>query len=79
MEIIKNICNPTLSSSHLKSLFLILHKIWESRQLTNIGPFHEELEKQLEEYLGVKYVSLVVNGTVALMLALKALDIRGRL
>ena len=54
-----------------------LQKIWESRQLTNIGPFHEEFEKQLENYLGVKHVSLVVNGTIALMLALKALDIKG--
>ena len=54
-----------------------LEKIWESRQLTNIGPFHEELESKLEDFLGVNHVSLVVNGTIALMLALKALDIKG--
>lgn len=54
-----------------------LEKIWESRQLTNMGPFHDQFERELEEYLGVKHISLVVNGTIALMLALKALDIRG--
>jgi dTDP-4-amino-4,6-dideoxygalactose transaminase len=42
-----------------------------------MGPFHDQFEKELEEYLGVKQISLVVNGTVALMLALKALDIKG--
>ena len=54
-----------------------LEKIWESRQLTNMGPFHNEFEKALQEYLGVEHISLVVNGTTALMLALKALDITG--
>jgi dTDP-4-amino-4,6-dideoxygalactose transaminase len=61
----------------LDELIPYLEKIWESRQLTNMGPFHNQFEKALEEYLGVKYVSLVVNGTVALMLTLKALDIKG--
>jgi dTDP-4-amino-4,6-dideoxygalactose transaminase len=42
-----------------------------------MGPFHKQFETDLKEFLGVKYISLVVNGTTALMLALKALDIRG--
>lgn len=54
-----------------------LEKIWESGMLTNMGPFHDQFEDELKEYLGVKHISLVVNGTIALMLALKALDIRG--
>lgn len=54
-----------------------LEKIWETRRLTNMGPFHDQLEREIEKYLGVKHVSLVVNGTIALMLALKALDITG--
>src|SRR5665648_147139 len=54
-----------------------LEKIWESRRLTNMGPFHVQFERALMEYLGVEHISLVVNGTIALMLALKALNIKG--
>jgi dTDP-4-amino-4,6-dideoxygalactose transaminase len=54
-----------------------LEKIWESRQLTNVGPFHQELEQKLCEYLGVKYISLFSNGTLALITALQALKISG--
>ena len=52
-----------------------LKKIWESRYLTNEGPLLKQLQTQLEEYLGVEYVSMMTNGTIALQLALKALDI----
>jgi dTDP-4-amino-4,6-dideoxygalactose transaminase len=54
-----------------------LEKIWESKKLTNGGPFHEELEQKLCEYLGVKYISLFSNGTLALVTALQALRITG--
>lgn len=52
-----------------------LKKIWESRYLTNEGPMLKQLQKQLEEYLGVNYVSMTTNGTISLQLALKALGI----
>ncbi|MFZ0152583.1 dTDP-4-amino-4,6-dideoxy-D-glucose transaminase [compost metagenome] len=54
-----------------------LEKIWESKRLTNAGPFHEQLEKELAEYLGVKHISLFSNGTLALVTALQALRITG--
>lgn len=54
-----------------------LEQIWSSRQLTNAGPFHQQLEAALCEYLGVKYISLFVNGTLALVTALQALRITG--
>jgi dTDP-4-amino-4,6-dideoxygalactose transaminase len=54
-----------------------LEKIWESRWLTNNGPFHQEFEKALAEYLGVKHVSLFSNGTLALVTALQAMRING--
>jgi dTDP-4-amino-4,6-dideoxygalactose transaminase len=41
-----------------------------------MGPFHEQFEKELEEFLGVKNISLVVNGTTALMIALRVLEIK---
>jgi dTDP-4-amino-4,6-dideoxy-D-glucose transaminase len=54
-----------------------LQKIWESKILTNGGPFHEQLEEALASYLGVKYISLFSNGTLALITALQALHITG--
>jgi len=54
-----------------------LKDIWNSKQLTNMGVFHEELEKRLAEYLGVPYVSLFTNGTLALITALQAIRITG--
>jgi dTDP-4-amino-4,6-dideoxygalactose transaminase len=54
-----------------------LKQIWDSKWLTNNGRFHQELEKALCEYLGVKYISLFSNGTLALITALQALKITG--
>lgn len=54
-----------------------LEQIWESRRLTNAGPFHEKLEKDLADYLGVEHLSLFSNGTLALLTALQALRITG--
>lgn len=54
-----------------------LEKIWESKIITNNGPFHQQLEKDLSDYLGVKYLSLFANGTLALVTALQALRITG--
>lgn len=56
---------------------MYLSKIWESRILTNKGPFHEQFEKELADYLGVKYISVFANGTLALVTALQALRISG--
>ena len=54
-----------------------LEQIWENKILTNCGPFHQQLEKALCEYLGVKYISLFTNATIALVSALQALRITG--
>lgn len=35
-----------------------LQQIWQNKWLTNNGPLHQQLEKQLAEYLGVKYYTL---------------------
>lgn len=55
----------------------LLQDIWSRKWLTNGGHYHEELEKALCEYLGVKYISLFCNGTLALVTALQALRITG--
>ncbi|WP_288363358.1 DegT/DnrJ/EryC1/StrS family aminotransferase [uncultured Spongiibacter sp.] len=54
-----------------------LQEIWASKQLSNGGPFHQRLEDALCQYLGVKHISLVTNGTLALMVALKAIGVQG--
>lgn len=54
-----------------------LKDIWDSKWLTNNGRFHQKLEKALCAYLGVKYISLFSNGTLALITALQALRITG--
>lgn len=54
-----------------------LEKIWESKVLTNGGPFHQQLELALCEFLGVAYLSLFTNGTIALVTALQAFQIKG--
>lgn len=54
-----------------------LEQIWANKQLTNCGPFHERLEAELANYLGVPHVSLFANGTLALLTALQALEISG--
>jgi|SRR5450830_14955 len=61
----------------LEELLPYLEKIWDTRVLTNCGPFHQELEQALCEYLGVKHICLFANATIALVTALKALRIEG--
>lgn len=54
-----------------------LREIWDSKFLTNGGKFHQQLEDALCAYLGVEYISLFANGTLALMVALQAQGITG--
>jgi dTDP-4-amino-4,6-dideoxy-D-glucose transaminase len=52
-------------------------RIRDSHMLTNNGPIVHELERELSNYLGVKCINLCANGTIALMIALKALNLKG--
>lgn len=61
----------------LEEFFPYLEKIWENKVLTNGGPFHQQLEQALCEYLGVEHIALFTNGTIALVTALQALRITG--
>lgn len=61
----------------LEDFLPYLEQIWASGRLTNGGPFHAQLEEQLCEYLGVEYISLFANGTLALLTALQALKVEG--
>ena len=54
-----------------------IDEIYENGWLTNNGPLVQRLEKRLAQYLGVKNIILVSNGTVALEIAYRTLDIKG--
>ncbi len=49
--------------------------IYGNLQLTNQGPLLNELEKKLKTYLNVEHFHFLTNGTLALQLALSALEI----
>ncbi|KTR45376.1 aminotransferase [Pantoea ananatis] len=61
----------------LEEFMPYLEEIWQSKQLTNGGPFHQQLEQALADYLDVKHLCLFANGTLALVTALQALRISG--
>lgn len=55
----------------------LLQDIWSRKWITNQGHYHELLEQALCEYLKVPFLSLFTNGTIPLITALQALDIKG--
>ncbi len=52
-------------------------EIYTNGWVTNNGPLVQRLEKRLAEYLGVKNIVLVSNGTVALEIAYRTLGLEG--
>jgi dTDP-4-amino-4,6-dideoxygalactose transaminase len=61
----------------LEDFIPYLEQIWKNKVLTNCGPYHQQLESELCNYLGVEYISLFTNGTIALVTALQSLRITG--
>ena len=82
---IENIANSTTSPVYvtqpalppLQEFIPYLEAIWASKILTNGGPFHQQLEKALCDYLGVQHLALFSNGTLGLVTALQALRVTG--
>lgn len=56
-----------------------LKQIWKNHHLTNNGPFVQELEEKLKNYFRVKHCIYVSNGTIALQLAIRGLDLQGEI
>ncbi|UZD23943.1 DegT/DnrJ/EryC1/StrS family aminotransferase [Algoriphagus halophytocola] len=56
-----------------------LDGIWERNWLTNNGPLVNDLELKIKEYLGLDHMLFVSNGTIALQLAIKALNLKGEI
>lgn len=56
-----------------------LQGIWKRQWLTNMGPLASDLEMRLKNYLSVNHLLFVTNGTVALQMAIRALDLKGEI
>ena len=54
-----------------------IEEVWKSKWLTNMGIQHQKLESQLLKYLDVQNLSLFCNGTLALEIACRALELKG--
>lgn len=54
-----------------------INTIFSSKRLTNFGSQHQEFELRLKSYLQTENLALFVNGTLALELALRALNLKG--
>lgn len=53
------------------------NEMFDHRWLTNRGQLVQEFEQKVADYLGVKYCISMCNGTVALEIAIRALEIKG--
>ncbi|TVZ26048.1 dTDP-4-amino-4,6-dideoxygalactose transaminase [Gillisia sp. Hel_I_86] len=56
-----------------------LNGIWKRNWLTNMGPLSSDLEMKLKKHLNLNHLLFVTNGTVALQMAIKALQLRGEI
>lgn len=60
-----------------EEVYALLDGVWERNWLTNNGPLVNEYEIRLKQYLGLKHLLYVSNGTIALQIAIKALGLKG--
>lgn len=51
----------------------MIRPLWDTHWLTNFGSYYKRLEKELKQYLSVPQISLMVNGHMALELAIQAM------
>jgi len=56
-----------------------LDGIWSRQWLTNMGPLSSDLELKIKEHLKINHLLFVTNGTVALQMAIKALNLKGEI
>ncbi|WP_143759255.1 DegT/DnrJ/EryC1/StrS family aminotransferase [Sporosarcina newyorkensis] len=54
-----------------------MSEIWDSKWVTNNGQQQRDLQEKLKDYLAVEHLSLFTNGTMALLLGLKSLNLTG--
>ncbi|MCD7919388.1 MAG: DegT/DnrJ/EryC1/StrS family aminotransferase [Clostridiales bacterium] len=69
------VTQPSIAS--LEEYVEEIKPIFESKQLTNMGPVYKKLQQQLIDYLQVPELSIFVNGHLALEMGLQAFDFPG--
>lgn len=69
----KNIWITKSSMPQFEEYMEMIRPLWESRRLTNMGDYHNRLEEALRTCLEVPYLSLMVNGHMALELGIQAM------
>jgi hypothetical protein len=67
------------SIAPLEEFTELLKEIWHNGILTHNGPFVQRLEKEISEKLGLEHFISVANGTIAIQMAIKALEIKGEI
>lgn len=72
-----NVTKPFLPD--IEEYFEYIRGVWDRCWLTNNGPLVNDLEIKLKEYLNLNHLLFVSNGTMALQLAIKALDLKGEI
>lgn len=63
----------------IEEYYEYLKKIWDTHYVTNNGPYVQELEQKLENYLGIKNLLVVNNGTIAINMAIRGLELTGEI
>jgi dTDP-4-amino-4,6-dideoxygalactose transaminase len=71
------VTQPSLAP--LEEYVKILEGVWERGILTHNGPLVQQLEKELEQKFQIPHFSVVNNGTIALQMAIKALELQGEI
>lgn len=77
MTVMEKILVTRSSMPELDEYIEEIKSVFESHYLTNMGPKHEELRKELKDYLGVEGIELLTNGHTALELTLQAYGLKG--
>lgn len=72
-----NITKPFLPD--MKEYISYLEGIWEREWLTNNGPLVSDLEIKLKEFLNIKHLLYLGNGTIAIQIAIQALGMKGEI
>lgn len=54
-----------------------VNDLLDRRRLTNNGPYVKDLEEKLAEFLNIRHVIAMANGTIALEIACRALELKG--
>jgi dTDP-4-amino-4,6-dideoxygalactose transaminase len=62
-----------------EEVYALLDEVWNRQWLTNNGPLVNKLELKLKEYLDVFHLLYLNNGTIALQIAIKALELKGEI